>query len=126
MPDGLDPPDEATVAGLVSQRYVVEVLDALTARPLTLPELRRILRARPRPLVSAVRSLAARGAVRRLGHHGSWDDRGSLTTRYALTGTGREIAGRLERIEVWDALYQRYVCGRESGAVETRHSCEGG
>ncbi|HEV8556494.1 MAG TPA: hypothetical protein VGR06_08885 [Actinophytocola sp.] len=69
----VDPDDEAAVVRLVSQPYVVEVLDALSTRPWTRQQLGRMLHVRRCRLMVALRALAAHGAVRRRDHQGSWD-----------------------------------------------------
>jgi DNA-binding HxlR family transcriptional regulator len=70
---------------LASQRYAVDVLDALSERPHTYAELRKFLRAHRRGLDDAMRALTTHGAIRRSGHGGSWDQRAPGSTRYQLT-----------------------------------------
>jgi len=94
---------------LVSRRYVVEVLDALTDRPSTQRELCRVLRVYRRPITVALRALAAHGAIRRINHEGSWDGRDPAAARFELTDTGHGILDLLNRLEVWDAIYERYL-----------------
>ena len=96
----------AQLARLVSQRYVVEVLDALADAPHTRAELRRLLHARPAALDAAVRALAAHGAVRQ-PDQGTWDLPGSAGTRYQLTPEGHRFVALLSRLDVWTALYSQ-------------------
>ncbi len=104
-----DPAEEADVVRLVSQPYVVEVLDALSDRPMTRERLLRLLRVRRSSLAAALRALAAHGAVRRRDRHGSWDGRDGASTVYELTDIGHRLIELLKRVDVWDALYERYL-----------------
>jgi len=101
-------PDEAALAVLVSQPYVVEILDLLRREPLTQRQLGRTLPRRR--LTRALRALAAHGAIRRRDRHGSWDH--LVPATYELTTIGRETVALLEQADTWDALYQRYLGGR--------------
>jgi DNA-binding HxlR family transcriptional regulator len=100
---------EPDVVRLISQRYVVEVLDALTVRPLTRRQLGELLGVHRPALAVALRALASNGAIRRLDCHGSWDRPDLAATGYELTGTGRALVELLQHDELWDALYQRYL-----------------
>lgn len=101
--------DDADLARLVSHRYVVETLDALTEAPRTRRELQALLRAPQRRLATSLRVLAAQGVIRRCGEHGSWDDGDPADVLYELTDTGRRIAEQLDQFDVWVALYERYL-----------------
>ena len=93
---------------LVSQYRAVEVLDALTERPHTLRELQSAIGAARRPLARTLRVLAAHGTVRRTSS-GSWDRLNRTAARYDLTGTGRQLAAELSRLDVWTELYEHYL-----------------
>jgi DNA-binding HxlR family transcriptional regulator len=96
----------AQLARLVSRRHVVEVLDALAESPRTRADLRRQLPGRARALDTALRALAAHGAVRRTDL-GTWDLPGAATTRYQLTPAGHRLVALLSRLDVWTALYSQ-------------------
>ena len=104
----LEDADQAVVR-LVSQPNVVEVLDALSSRPVRLDRLRRLLRVRQPSLTAALRALAAHGAIRRRDRHGSWDGRDDAARAYELTDIGHGLVDLLEQVDVWDALYERYL-----------------
>ncbi|WP_340687879.1 hypothetical protein LCL61_17945 [Amycolatopsis coloradensis] len=104
-------PDHTTaeLARLVSQPHVVEILDILAEAPCSLEDLHRQLRVSRQAVTSALRVLAAAGVAHRHGHSGSWDNRPSPSVRHGLTATGRDLARQLDRLEVWTALYRRYL-----------------
>lgn len=104
-------PDHPTaeLAWLVSQPCAVEILDVLAEAPRPLTDLHRQLKATRRTISSALRVLAAAGAVRRRGHCGSWDSLPPPSTRYELTAAGREFTRQLNRLEVWTTLYEHYL-----------------
>jgi DNA-binding HxlR family transcriptional regulator len=97
---------------LASQRYAVDVLDALSERPHTYAELRKFLRAHRRGLDDAMRVLTAHGAIRRSGHGGSWDQRAPGSARYHLTATGRHLTHQLSQLDTWTALYEHHLYGQ--------------
>ena len=97
---------------LASQRYAVDVLDALSERPHTYAELRKFLRAHRRSLDDAMRALTTHGAIRRSGHGGSWDLRAPGSTRYHLTATGRHLTHQLSQLDTWTALYEHHLYGQ--------------
>jgi DNA-binding HxlR family transcriptional regulator len=103
------PDDETALVRLVHLPYAVEVLDALDGPPMTLRRLRRVLLARRAELTSSLRALAAYGAIRRRAGQGSWDDREKATTSYELTDTGHDVLAVLNRIDVWEEIYLRYL-----------------
>jgi DNA-binding HxlR family transcriptional regulator len=101
---------------VVSQRYAVDILDALADRPRSFAELRDCLRARRRELDRALRTLAAQGALRRHTQEGSWDRRPPAQVRYELTNVGRFLVDQLSSVDVWTTLYEYYLYGdRRSG-----------
>ena len=95
---------------IVSKRYAVDILDALAERPHTYAELRTSLRAHRHDLDTAIRTLAAQGAIQRPAHPGSWDGRAPAPTRYELT-TGHHLAHQLSQLEIWTAIYEYYLHG---------------
>ena len=92
---------------IASERYAAELLDALADRPMTGAQLRAHLHAPRGALADVLRGLAALGAIRRGGHHGSWDVLAPAGTPYELTADGVEWAGQLRTLDVWVALYER-------------------
>ncbi|PBC39172.1 hypothetical protein CJ179_37725 [Rhodococcus sp. ACS1] len=91
---------------LVNHPHIVEMLDALSLRPQTATALGARARLRPRPLMAALRILAARGLVAG-DRGGSWDTRAPHPTTYWLTDRGRRTADLLSSFWVWTALYAR-------------------
>ena len=94
---------------LLDYPVAVDVLDLLAAGPAGFSALRTMLRVRRRELDAALRVLAAHGLVHRHGHLGTWDWRAPLSARYALTDDGRDLAARLDDLDVWVTIYQRYL-----------------
>jgi DNA-binding HxlR family transcriptional regulator len=101
--------DEVALVRLVDRRYAVEVLDALAGPPLTYRRLRRVLVAHRGQLTEALRALAAHGAIRAHGRCGSWDGPVDANACYELTDIGFGILDLLNRIEVWESIYRRYL-----------------
>lgn len=92
---------------LVSRRYLVEVLDALAAGPMTLEQMRSALPGGARwDLVPALRDLVVTGLVAG-GTPGSRDSMGSLDEPYDYTARGRAVVDLLSRFSVWTSLYDR-------------------
>lgn len=104
---------------VVSRRYAVDVLDLLANRPRTFDELRAAVRARPRELDDAIRSLATENAITCPEQPGSWDARAPATTRYELTATGQDMIDRLCQPDAWTTMeeYYRHRRPPEQGAV---------
>ncbi|MFD2415560.1 hypothetical protein [Amycolatopsis pigmentata] len=101
----LDP----VLTGLLRVPLTVDVVDALADGPATFSALRVRLRVRRRHLDQALRVLAAHEVIRRRDHYGSWDQPAPSGAPCELTGTGWELARRLERCEVWVAIYDYYL-----------------
>jgi len=94
---------------IVSKRYAVDILDTLAERPHTYAELRTSLRAHRHDLDTAIRTLAAQGAIQRPTHPGSWDRRAPAHAQYELTTTGHELAHQLSQMNVWTAIYEYFL-----------------
>lgn len=103
------PDEETALVRLVNLPYAVEVLDALYGPPMTLRRLCRVLLARRAELTPSLRALVVYGAIRRRAPHGSWDDGDKATTSYELTDTCRDVLSVLNRIDVWEEIYLRYL-----------------
>lgn len=101
--------DEVALVRLVDRPYVVEVLDALAGPPLTYRRLRGVLMAHRGQLTEALRALAAYGAIRGHGRYGSWDGPVDASACYELTDIGVGVLELLNRIEVWESMYRRYL-----------------
>lgn len=97
---------------LVSNRHVVEVLDALSECPCTTRELAKIVGCRRRPLASALRTIAAHGLISAGG--GSWDD--PVDTVVRLTPRGSALVADLSSSATWAALYTGTDFGRRRHA----------
>jgi DNA-binding HxlR family transcriptional regulator len=93
---------------VLDQRYAVEVLDVLATRPATRAALRAAVSAPRAAMSAALRGLAALGAIRRCGQHGSWDLIAPNTVVYELTEAGRALAGQFRRFDVWVAICARH------------------
>lgn len=63
-----------------------------------------------RVLETALRALAAEGAIRR-SSTGTWDGRPGGEVLVSLSATGRRIAGELSDLDVWVAVYDDYLNG---------------
>ncbi|WIX98384.1 hypothetical protein QRX60_30490 [Amycolatopsis mongoliensis] len=93
---------------VISCPGAVELLDELGTGPRAFDELRRIV---PRRLLGpALRVLAAEGALRR-SDAGSWDVRPAGDALFSLTGDGGRLADELSDLDVWVAVYDRYLNG---------------
>jgi DNA-binding HxlR family transcriptional regulator len=104
--------DGADLRELVSHRYVVEVLDALSHGPTTLADIRSSVGAGRRELAAAVRLVAARGLVTR-SDTGSWDTDASTDVFYRHTDLGRAVFESLSRFSFWTTVFDR--TGAEMG-----------
>jgi DNA-binding HxlR family transcriptional regulator len=98
--------DGADLRELVSHRYVVEVLDALSDGPMTLADIRSSVHAGRRELAAAVRLVAARGLVTR-SDTGSWDTDASVHAVYRHTDLGRDVYEALSRFSFWTTVFDR-------------------
>jgi DNA-binding HxlR family transcriptional regulator len=85
---------------LLSRPYVLEILDALSAGPLTVTDLIREVRAGRRTVLLTLRSLAVAALV---GRHdgGGWDTRPTPDTRFTLTAAGRAFVDELWQPGAW-------------------------
>jgi DNA-binding HxlR family transcriptional regulator len=94
------------LARVISCAGAAEILDELVAGPRVLGELRRTV---PRSVLGpALRLLAAQGAVRR-STAGSWDGRPLPATVFEITPAGRDLATGLSDLDIWVAVYERYL-----------------
>jgi DNA-binding HxlR family transcriptional regulator len=96
--------DGSDLRELVSHRYVVEVLDALSHGPMTLADIRSSIHAGRRELTAAVRLVAARGLVTR-NDGGSWDTDASVHAVYRHTDLGRAVFESLSRFSFWTTVF---------------------
>ena len=92
------------MADLLSRPYVLEVLDALAAGPLTVTGLVHQVRAGRRVVRCTLHSLAVEALV---GRHdgGSWDTLPNSDTRFTLTAAGRALVDELWQPDSWTDLY---------------------
>jgi DNA-binding HxlR family transcriptional regulator len=104
--------DWSDLRALVSHRYVVEVLDALSSGPMTMADIRSSIHAGRRELAAAVRLVAARGLVTR-NDTGSWDTDASVDAIYRHTDLGRVVFESLSRFSFWTTVFDR--TGAEMG-----------
>lgn len=91
---------------VVNHPHVVEVLDALSRKPLTATEIAARAKLGRRLVTAVLRILAARSLVVR-DRGGSWDTRAPAATTYRLTDRGRATAELLSSVQVWTSLYER-------------------
>lgn len=98
------PEPEPDLHELVSHPYVVEVLDALSRRPMALADLRSDVPAAARQRAAALRIVAAWGLVARTDN-GSWDTDGSRSTVYHLTDRGRRTVATLSSFSAWTSMF---------------------
>ena len=105
--------DESHLRELVSHRYVVEVLDALSQGPMTMADIRASIGAGRRELAAAVRLVAARGLVTR-NDTGSWDTDASVHAVYQHTDRGAAVFDSLSRFSFWTTAFD------ETGAPAVR------
>ena len=89
---------------LVSQPYVVEVLDALSSGPMTVQQLRSAIPRGRRGISRVVRDLVVCGLVNS-GAAGSRDDLAAADMRYQHTEHGRLVVRMLTSFSVWTILY---------------------
>ncbi len=89
---------------LVSQPYVVEVLDALSSEPMTVQQLWAAIPRARREISRVVRDLVVRGLVIS-GTAGSRDDWAAADLRYQHTEQGRSVVRMLASFSVWTMLY---------------------
>ncbi|MEV6874594.1 winged helix-turn-helix transcriptional regulator [Amycolatopsis sp. NPDC051128] len=96
------------LARVISCPGAVELLDELAIGPRRFAELRgRVPR---RMLGPALRVLVAEGALCRQGA-GSWDSHPGGDALILLTGPGRQLMAELSDLDVWVAVYDRYLNG---------------
>jgi DNA-binding HxlR family transcriptional regulator len=98
--------DGSDLRELVSHRYVVEVLDALSHGPMTLADIRSSIHAGRRELAAAVLLVAARGLVTR-NDTGSWDTDAPVHAVYRHTDLGRAVFESLSRFSFWTTVFDR-------------------
>jgi|SRR3954470_772212 DNA-binding HxlR family transcriptional regulator len=91
---------------LVSHAHVLEVLDVLTDRPMTLGELSTHVHAGRRGLAAALRIVGARGLVTR-NDSGSWDTEPPPDAVYRHTDLGGVVVEALTCYSLWTAMYDR-------------------
>jgi DNA-binding HxlR family transcriptional regulator len=91
---------------LVSHAHVLEVLDALTDRPMAFAELRTHVHAGRRGLAAALRLVGARGLVTR-NDSGSWDTEAPADAVFRHTDLGRVAVEALSCYSLWTAMYDR-------------------
>ncbi|WP_433599285.1 winged helix-turn-helix transcriptional regulator [Nocardia sp. CA-135953] len=103
----LDRPDDLdTLRALVSHRFVVEVLDALTHRPQSVSELTAAVTGARRAPAAALRVLASHGLIL-ADPEGSWDQPPADTSVIRLTGRGQAAVAALSSLQVWTVLYEQ-------------------
>ncbi|MGK3202753.1 hypothetical protein [Amycolatopsis sp. MEPSY49] len=96
------------LARVISCPAAAEILDELVVGPRRFRELRGLV---PLSVIQrALRVLAAEGALR-CDTGGSWDGRLNGGAVFALTGPGRQIVSELSALDVWVAVYDRYLNG---------------
>ncbi|MET8875071.1 helix-turn-helix domain-containing protein [Nocardia sp. NPDC004604] len=100
------PDDIATLRELVSRRYVVEILDALSNRPHTSAELTRLIHVRRNTLAHVLRVIASQGVIT-ADSQGSWDHSLDSADAIRLTDRGTRTIESLSNLSVWTALYER-------------------
>ena len=99
---------EAGLTRLICCPGAVELLDELASGARDFTELRRVV---PRRVLEpALRALAAEGALRRTPT-GTWDARPSGEVVFSLTATGHRFVDELSDLDVWVAVYERYLNG---------------
>ncbi|WP_103339902.1 winged helix-turn-helix transcriptional regulator [Amycolatopsis sp. CA-126428] len=86
----------------------VELLDELASGARTVVALRRAVPRRV--LASALRALAAEGAIRRSAV-GTWDGRPGGEVLFSLTAAGYRLVGELSDLDLWVEVYERYLNG---------------
>ncbi|HVV11783.1 winged helix-turn-helix transcriptional regulator [Amycolatopsis sp.] len=95
-------------ARVISCPGAVELLDELMTGPRRFSELHTTFPRRV--LVPALRALAAEGALL-CPQAGSWDSCPRGDALIDLTDTGRQLAVELSDLDVWVAVYDRYLNG---------------
>lgn len=99
---------EAGLTRVIRCPGAVELLDELASGARTVAALRRVV---PRRVFGpAVRALAAEGALRR-SSTGTWDGRPGGAVLVSLTATGHRMVAGLSDLDVWVAVYERYLNG---------------
>lgn len=93
------------VRELLSHPNVVEVLDALSGRPMTVADMRANIPSGRRALAAALRILAAHGLVTKSAG-GSWDSIVPRNRVYGLTDRGRALVKTLSRLSVWTQMLE--------------------
>ncbi|MFG1642763.1 hypothetical protein ACGFMK_20940 [Amycolatopsis sp. NPDC049252] len=99
---------EAVLTRVICCPGAAELLDALAPGGRSYAELRHTF---PRRVLDpAVRVLAAEGAVRR-SEPGTWDGKSGRGVVLSLTATGQRLVAELSDLDVWVAVYERYLNG---------------
>jgi len=60
-------------------------------------------------MATALRRLAASGAIRRVGPQGSWDISAPATIAYELTEVGEGLVRELYRLDTWLVICERHL-----------------
>lgn len=99
---------EAGLERVICCPGAVELLDELASGARAFGGLRRAV---PRRVLEpALRVLAAEGAVQ-CSRPGSWDGRPGGEVMFSLTATGHRFLDDLSDLDVWVAVYERYLNG---------------
>ncbi|WIV59247.1 winged helix-turn-helix transcriptional regulator [Amycolatopsis nalaikhensis] len=105
----------AWLSDVVGRPGAVEVVEALADGAKSHIALCAAVPLAKRKLERVLRTLAAEGVLVRCDEPGTWDLWPGRTTRYALTASGRELVAVLSDLDVWVAIYERYLDGRCDG-----------
>ncbi|MBB5916756.1 DNA-binding transcriptional ArsR family regulator [Nocardia transvalensis] len=103
--------DVDTLRELVSHRYVVEILDALSGGPRCASELSAVVHTR-RGLGHALRVLASQALIS-TERDGSWDVPVTGIDSVRLTRRGQRIVEALSSIEMWTALFEQSAAAND-------------
>jgi DNA-binding HxlR family transcriptional regulator len=99
---------EAGLTRVICCPGAAELLDELASGARAFAELRRAF---PRRVLEpALRVLAAEGALRR-SPAGTWDGRPGGDVVVSLTAAGGRLVAELSDLDVWVAVYERYLDG---------------
>lgn len=99
---------EAGLTRVIRCPGAVELLDEIAPGGRVFAELRRAVPRRV--LESALRLLAAEGALRR-SPAGTWDGQPGGDVVYTLTAVGHRIVDELSDMDVWVSVYDDYLNG---------------
>jgi DNA-binding HxlR family transcriptional regulator len=102
---------DAELLELAGRAQAVAVLDALSGGARRGADLRRSAGGRRREFTATLRLLAAYGVLRCVDAPGSWDASDPVARTYELTAVGEDLAARLDRLDVWTAVYEHYLHG---------------